>query len=196
MRPYRLQMLAATAVLFLSTLGAFNAIATSVIPLDLDQITAGAQNIVHVRCTGNEVQSDPAVGVVTVTTFVELDRAKGSGPPTFVVRQAGGELNGIAVDYHVPKFTVGDEYVLFMPPVSKLGLASPVGLSQGAFSVVQGSAGKEVGNGNDFAALLSSTDRASAGPNLAARMRLAPPERARVDLGEFMTLMRAKAGSK
>jgi len=196
MRPYRLQMLAATAVLFLSTLGAFNAIATSVIPLDLDQITAGAQNIVHVRCTGNEVQSDPAVGVVTVTTFVVLDRAKGSGSSTFVVRQAGGELNGIAVDYHVPKFTVGDEYVLFMPPVSKLGLASPVGLSQGAFSVVQGSAGKEVGNGNDFAALLSSTDRASAGPNLAARMRLAPPERARVDLGEFMTLMRAKAGSK
>jgi len=189
-------MLAATAVLFLSTLGAFNAIATSVIPLDLDQITAGAQNIVHVRCTGNEVQSDPAVGVVTVTTFVVLDRAKGSGSSTFVVRQAGGELNGIAVDYHVPKFTVGDEYVLFMPPVSKLGLASPVGLSQGAFSVVQGSAGKEVGNGNDFAALLSSTDRAAAGPNLAARMRLAPPERARVDLGEFMTLMRAKAGSK
>ena len=101
-----------------------------------------------------------------------LDRAKGSGPSTFVVRQAGGELNGLAVDYHVPKFTVGNEYVLFMPPASKLGLASPVGLSQGAFSVVQGSAGKEVGNGNDFAALLSSTDRAAAGPNLAARMRL------------------------
>ena len=196
MKAHRLPMLAATAALFLATLGAFNAAATSVVPLDLDQITAGAQHIVHVRCTNNEVQPDAAIGVVTVTTFVVLDRAKGSGAPTFIVRQAGGELNGLAVDYHVPKFIVGNEYVLFMPPASKLGLASPVGLSQGAFSVVQGRTGKEVGNGTDFAALLSSTDRAAAGPNLAARMQLARPERARVDLSEFMTLMRAKAGTK
>ena len=194
MKPHRLQMLAATAALCWSTLGAFDAAATSVVPLDLDQISASAQDIVHVRCTSNEVQADAAIGVVTVTTFVVLDRVRGSGQSTFTVRQAGGELNGIAVDYHVPKFIVGNEYVLFMPPASRLGLASPVGLSQGAFSVVQGRTGKEVGNGNDFAALLSSADRAR--PNLAARMRLAPPERARVDLGEFMTLMRAKAGTK
>ena len=112
------------------------------------------------------------------------------------MRQAGGELNGIAIDYHVPKFTVGSEYVLFMPPASQWGLASPVGLSQGAFSVVQGRTGKEVGNGSDFAVLLSGTDRAAAAPNVAARLQLTPSERTRVDLAEFMTLLRAKAGTK
>ena len=83
-----------------------------------------------------------------------------------------------------------------MPPASKLGLASPVGLSQGAFAVVQGRAGKEVGNGRDFAQLLSSTDRATARPGVAARLQLAPSERARVDLTDFMTLIRAKAGTQ
>lgn len=196
MKPHGLQMLAATAVFLLSVLGAFSAAATSVLPLDLDQITAGAQHIVHVRCTSNEVQPDAAIGVVTVTTFVVLDRAKGAGTSTFAVRQAGGELDGIAVDYHVPKFTVGSEYVLFMPPASKWGLASPVGLSQGAFSVVQGRAGKEVGNGSDFAMLLSNTDRATAPAGVAARLQRAPRERAQLELADFMTLIRAKAGTK
>jgi hypothetical protein len=127
-------MLAATAALFLSTLGACNAAATSVLPLDLDQITAGAQHIVHVRCTNNEVQADAAIGAVTVTTFVVLDRAKGSGSPTFTVRQAGGELNGIAVDYHVPKFIVGNVCAVHAAGI-ETGLGPP--LSR-AFSVVQG----------------------------------------------------------
>ena len=196
MKPHGLRLLAATAVILLSTLGVFNATASSVIPLDLNQITASAQHIVHVRCTANEVQADSTVGVVTVTTFVVLDRAKGTGTSTFTVRQAGGELNGLAVDYHVPKFAVGDEYVLFMPPPSKWGLASPVGLSQGAFSVVQGKEGKEVGNGSDFAMLLASTDGAAVPPKLAARLKRAPQERGRADLTDFMALVRAKAATK
>jgi hypothetical protein len=196
MKPHGLRLLAATAAFLLSTLGVFNATASSVIPLDLDQITAGSQHIVHVRCTGNEVQSDPAVGVVTISTFVVLDRAKGAGASTFTVRQAGGELNGLVVNYHVPKFVVGGEYVLFMPPASKWGLASPVGLSQGAFSVVQGKDGKEVGNGSDFAMLLASTDSAAVPPKLSARLKRAPQERGRADLADFMTLVRAKAATK
>ena len=70
-------MLNVAAALLISTLAAIDAVASSVIPLDLDQITAGAQHIVHVRCTKNEVQADAAIGVVTVTAFVVLDRAKG-----------------------------------------------------------------------------------------------------------------------
>lgn len=195
MKPYRLQLLTLMAALVLSALGAFDARASSVLPLDLDQMTAGAQHIVHVRCTSNTAQRDPAIGVVTVTTFDVLDRAKGSASSTFTVRQAGGELDGLAVNYHVPKFTVGDEYLLFMPPASKLGLASPVGLSQGAFSVVQGVAGKEVGNGRDFATLLSTSDRANAPAKITKRLQRAQSERARLDLPDFMTLMRAKVGS-
>ena len=194
MKPNPLRTLAAATFLFWSFV-AIDATATSVVPLDLDQITASAQHIVHVRCTGNEVHPDPAIGVVTVTTFVVLDRAKGAASPTFTVRQAGGELNGLAVNYHVPRFAVGDEYVLFMPAASRLGLASPVGLSQGAFGVAQGASGKEVGNGNDFARLLGGVvDSTSVPSGIAARMQGAPAERARVDLADFMTLVRAKAG--
>ena len=193
MKPNPWQTLAAAAFLFLAFI-AIDASATSVVPLDLDQITASAQHIVHVRCTGNEAQPDPAVGIVTVTTFVVLDRAKGAASPTFTVRQAGGELNGLAINYHVPKFAAGSEYVLFMPASSRLGLASPVGLSQGAFEVVQGASGKEVGNGNDFGKLLGGANSASVPAGVAARMQGSPAERARVDLAEFMTLVRTKAG--
>ena len=196
MKPYRSRMLAVAAALLISTLAALDAVATSVIPLDLDQITAGAQHIVHVRCIKNEVQADAAVGVVTVTTFDVLERVKGGGASTFKARQIGGELNGIAADFHVPKFTVGSEYVLFMPPASKLGLASPVGLSQGAFAVAQGPAGKEVGNGRDFATILSDTDRATAPAAVTARLQRAAPERRRLNLADFMTMMRAKAGTQ
>lgn len=193
LKAYGSRMLAIGVTLLWSTFAGINALATSVLPLDLDQITAGAQHIVHVRCTKNEVQRDPAIGVVTVTTFVVLDRVKGEGTSTFTVRQPGGELDGIAADYHVPKFSAGSEYVLFMPPTSQLGLASPVGLSQGSFAVLQGPAGKEVGNGRDFASLLSDADRATAIPRVATRLQRTPSERSRLDLTDFMTLLRTKA---
>jgi hypothetical protein len=191
-----LKALAALAALQMALLGAGVAIAASVAPLSLDQIVAGAKHIVHVRCTGNTVQADPDVGVVTVTSFVVLDRAKGGDAATFTVRQIGGELQGLAVDYHIPKFVVGEEYVLFMPPSSQLGLASPVGLSQGAFSVLPGAAGKEVGNGRDVGELLAGTDAASVPPRMAARLKRGGQARSRMDLDEFMALSRTKAGTR
>jgi hypothetical protein len=196
MKSYRSQIAAATLLFALSMVSALDAHATSVLPLDLDQITARAKDIVHVRCTRNEVERDAAVGVVTVTTFVVLDRAKGGEGASFVVRQPGGELDGVAVNFRVPKFAVGEEYVLFMPPASSLGLASPVGLSQGAFAVTPGQAGKEVGNGEDFSHLLSSKDRANARPGIAARLNAGPSERTRLRLTDFMALLREKAANQ
>jgi len=196
MKSPRFRTLAAAAAFALSITGTFDAAATSVVLLDLDQITASAKHIVHVRCTSNEVQRDTTVGVVTVTNFVVLDRAKGGEGASFTVRQPGGELDGVAVNYHVPKFAVGEEYVLFIPPSSQLGLASPVGLSQGAFAVVPGRAGKEVGNGRDFSELLSSSDRTNARPGIAARLQLGPSERARLRLADFMALLREKAATR
>jgi hypothetical protein len=189
-----LKTLAAIAALQMS-LVATTAFAASVVPMDLEQIVAAAQHIVHVRCTSNAVESDPMVGIVTVTGFVVLDRAKGGNGTTFTVRQAGGELNGVAIDYHVPKFRVGEEYVLFMPEPSKLGLASPVGLAQGAFSVAAGPAGsKEVGNGRDFGELLGGVDPAKLPPGVRARLHQEPrPRTPRMELGEFMALTRGKA---
>lgn len=190
MKRYAFHPLAVVAVLVWTAFGAFDAAATSVLPLSLAQIVAGAEHIVHVRCTANDVVPDAAVGVATVTTFVVLDRAKGAGGPTFVVRQPGGDLHGLAVDYRTPKFRVGEEYVLFVPPSSRLGLASPVGLAQGAFSVVAGPAGKTVGNGRDFGLLLAGVNPAQVPAGIAARLALAPAQRVRMDLADFMALVR------
>ena len=191
-----LKALVALAAFQISLLGGSDALAASVAPLNLDQIVAGAKHIVHVRCTGNVAEADPDVGVVTVTSFIVLDRAKGGDEPIFTVRQIGGELDGLVVHYHVPKFTVGEEYVLFMPASSRLGLASPVGLSQGAFSVLPGAAGKEVGNGRDFGELLAGTDAASVPARPAARLKHGGPARSTMNLDEVMALSREKAGTR
>jgi len=191
MRAASPNFVALLAVLF-ALLAAAGANATSVRPLDLDQIVGGAQHIVRARCTGNEVRADPGVHAVTVTTFVVLDRAKGSGGATFTLRQAGGKLDGIVVDYHLPKFRVGDEYVLFVPASSTLGLASPVGLSQGVFSVVPGRGGGQVGNGRDFAELLPRAEPATLPQGIAAALGRGRAERLRMNLGDFMTLIRAR----
>ena len=193
MRTARSRLAAAFAATLLSLLAPAGARATSVLALDLDAIVAAARHVVHVRCVGNEVQADPAVGAVTVTTFVVLDRAKGSGDATFAVRQAGGELDGMVIDYRVPSFRVGDEYVLFVPAPSQLGLASPVGLTQGVFGVVAGRTGQDVGNGQDFAELLPRDRRGDLPAGIAARLGGDRTERLRVSLADFMTLVRAKA---
>ena len=169
---------------------------TSVLPLDLDRLVAGAQSVVQVRCTGNVVEPDATVGAVTVTTFVVLDRAKGSAGSTFTLRQAGGELGGVVFDFPTPKFRMGDEYVLFVPPASGLGLASPVGLSQGVFAVALAATGKDVGNGEDFAVLLAGADASTLPPGIATRMQLPRRERSRVDLGDFMSLIRTKVQAR
>jgi hypothetical protein len=176
---------------------ALRAEASSTLPLDIDQLANGAREIVHVRCTGNSVQRDAAVGAVTLTTFVVLDRVKGTPGPTFTIRQAGGEIDGIRVDYHVPKFNVDGEYVLFVPGTSRLGLASPLGLAQGVFAVSGTSAtpsGKEVGNGRDFAALLNSTAPNAVPAGVAKQLAQPASGRSRIDLADFMTLLHAKAG--
>ena len=183
--------IALVAALLWNAFGVLDAGATSVLPLSLTQIAAGAEHIAHVRCIGNDAVPDAAVGVVTETTFVVLDRAKGAGGATFTLRQAGGTLNGLAVRYQTPTFRVGDEYVLFVPTASSLGLASPVGLVQGAFSVDPSPSGKTVGNGRDFGELLVGVNPARLPPGVASRLALGPALRQRMDLDDFMALVRA-----
>jgi hypothetical protein len=191
-----IRMIALCAALLSSGFAAMPAGATSVLPLSLTQIVADAQNVVHVRCTGNAAQPDAAVGVATVTTFVVLDRAKGTSGATFALRQAGGTLNGLTVHYPVPRFEVGEEYVLFVPATSNLGFASPVGLSQGVFTVTPSATGKTVGNGRDFGEMLVGTSRSSLSPGAAAQLALPPAQRSRMDLSDFMDLVRKEAAPR
>ncbi|MEO8506593.1 MAG: hypothetical protein ABI593_03085 [Betaproteobacteria bacterium] len=170
--------------------------AMSVLPLELDRLIAGASTIVHVRCAGNAVQADPVVGVATVTTFVVLDRARGGGDNTFQLRQAGGEHHGVAVDFHLPNFRPGDEYVLFVPAVSRLGLASPVGLTQGVFGVTLRDGVREVGRGRDLARLLAGIKARTLPSGIAARMQAGQPAATAIPLADFMALVRARVESR
>lgn len=170
--------------------------AMSVLPLELDRLIAGASTIVHVRCTGNAAQADPVVGVATVTTFVVLDRARGGDDGTFQMRQAGGEHNGVAVDFHAPSFRPGDEYVLFVPAASRLGLASPVGLTQGVFGVTVRDGMREVGRGRDFARLLAGIEAQTLPSGIVARMQAGPPAATGIPLADFMALVRRRVESR
>jgi len=54
----------------------------------------------------------------------------------------------------IPKFIVGNEYVIFLPAASSLGFSTPVGLEQGKFNVLINALGKQVSNGKSFDALI------------------------------------------
>jgi hypothetical protein len=123
----------------------------------LDRLVAGPGHragALHGQCG----QPDPAL-MVTVTTFVVPDRAKGlAAAPTCCARPAVNSRAGDRLSH--AKFRVGEEYVLFVPKASRLGLASPVGLAQGA-GVASAATGKEIGNGRDFAAMLLAANAAA-----------------------------------
>jgi hypothetical protein len=126
--------------------------------------------------------------VVTYTTFDVKDVIKGNVSPTHTIKQIGGVMPGGEASYRVhgiPTFTVGEEYVVFMAGVSKSGFSSPIGLSQGKFSVKQGKTGKSITNGTDFRVT------ASRMANAAIPVTDAPARQ--LDLDEFKKLARNHA---
>ena len=128
--------------------------AATIRPLLLDEIIDSAAIAFQGSCTGNRVEQDTVTRfIVTYTTFEVKDVIKGDVNATHVIKQIGGTLpdgeSGMIVQ-GVPKFVVGEEYVVFLAGISSLGFSSPVGLAQGKFSVQQSAAGKKISNGRDF----------------------------------------------
>jgi hypothetical protein len=117
------------------------AVAMTVLPLDLPELTAGAGTIFVGRVT----RVDPGVderGIPAVwTTFAVEETLKGAPRPTLTLKQLGAPLGAsgtpsVARGYpSVPRFAPGESVMLFVHPPSALGFASPVGLGQGAFRI-------------------------------------------------------------
>lgn len=111
--------------------------AMTVLPLDLDALTAGAGTIFVGRVT----RVDPGVderGIAAVwTTFAVEQTLKGAAGPTLTLKQLGtsGMPNGAGAYPNVPRFAPGESVMLFVHAPSALGFASPVGLGQGAFRI-------------------------------------------------------------
>lgn len=128
--------------------------ATSVLPLYLDEVVDQATTAFQGTVTDSHSARDPVShAVVTYTTFAVSDVLKGSVPATYTIKQIGGELPGEKLQFRVmgvPKFTVGQEYIVFMAGVSAQGFSSPIGLAQGRYTVRHDAKGKHVGNGGDF----------------------------------------------
>ncbi|VAW80157.1 hypothetical protein MNBD_GAMMA12-2625 [hydrothermal vent metagenome] len=136
----------------------FNVHASSVLPLNLEQLSAKAMTIFNGRCISNQVEFDTQSNlVVTYTTFEVLDSIKGTKGLTHTIKQVGGNLPNSNIKTRwpsIPKFIIGNEYVMFLPAASSLGFSTPVGLEQGKFNVLTDALGKQVSNGKNFDALI------------------------------------------
>ncbi len=130
---------------------AFSTHATTVLPMGLAQLSQQAETIFHGKVTANRVEKDTQSGqVVTYTDFDIIDPIKGNTGKQHTIKQLGGQLAGSAYVVHVhgiPRFTVGEEYVVFLPEASALGFCSPLGLHQGSFSIREIDGVKVISNG-------------------------------------------------
>ena len=133
--------------------------ATSVLPVSLQRMAATADIIFHGKVINNEIKLDPVSNrVATLTTFEVIEVIKGDVGATHTIKQIGGQLPGSKVRqliHGVPGFSAGQEYVVFLPKVSSLGFASPVGLSQGKFDITRKNGQRLVSNKRALAALSS-----------------------------------------
>ena len=100
------------------------------IPLNLEEIIEASSLIFSGVCTNVEnIESDEKSNLpVYKYTFKVIDNIKGANKEfiTFKQWQATSEEAG---------YSIGEKYILFLYPESKLGLTSPVGFLQGQFAV-------------------------------------------------------------
>lgn len=132
-------LIISVCLLFLA-LGSNITSATTLRPLDLEQLSTRAALILYGEVRRNEVKFDPQSGqTVTFTEFDVIEPIKGTiATHSYTIKQIGGFNPQTRILYRVhgvPAFTVGSRYVVFLPEKSSLGFSSPLGLHQGAFSV-------------------------------------------------------------
>lgn len=156
--------------------------AATVKPIPLEQMAKTAAVIFYGRAVSNEVKLDElSQRVATFTTFEVIDAIKGITTSSYTIKQVGGQLPGSRVVsriYGVPRFTAGEEYVVFLPETSRLGFASPMGLSQGSYHVNND---KTVNHGN-------------ATSTLANRSVTAPGASNKLALDDFLNSIRVMGG--
>lgn len=172
--------------------------ATSVLPLYLDEIVDQSAVAFEGTCTGNRSERDPQTGmVVTYTTFQVHDVLKGQAGPVHTVKQVGGTLSAENLVFKVesvPTFEVGQDYVVFFAGASRLGFSSPIGLSQGRFSVIAQREGPQVTNGRDFKELTARMPLQAASQSVQKKLG-AVGEVRQLGLEEFKTLVRSRTGT-
>jgi hypothetical protein len=177
---------------------ALPASAMSVIPLYLDELVDRSRVAFEGTCVDNRIEREAASGlVVTYTTFAVNDRLKGGVPATLVIKQIGGQIPGEGLQYDVPgvpRFTPGEDYVVFLAGVSPAGFSSPLGLGQGRFQVRRGAEGAKVGSGRDFRDLAANIPPEELSEPLRGKLKDSPARVHELGLEEFKELVRSRLG--
>jgi hypothetical protein len=107
---------------------------TTLVRMSLAQITQAAQVIVRARCMGNSTGWD-AGEIWTFTSFEIEEVWHGSAPSQISVRLLGGRAGNITSTVSgVPRFSPGEEVVLFLEPTPR-GDFSIVSWEQGTFRI-------------------------------------------------------------
>ena len=136
--------------------------ATSLLPINLQQLSTRATTVFHGVVTANEVRKDERTGhIATFTSFEIIEPIKGEITANHTIKQIGGYDKESNIRHHVhgvPRFKNGMEYIVFLPEASSLGFCSPLGLQQGSFMVRSDNGEKIVSNGhrlsNDHTSML------------------------------------------
>lgn len=138
-------------------------LATSLLPINLEQLSTRASLIFYGTVISNQVKKDSRSGqIVTFTEFEIIDLIKGNTASRHTIKQLGGHLKESDIKFQVhgvPQYKVGNQYVIFLPEKSSLGFSSPLGLHQGSFSVTKINDDKVISNGRNISSLQSSSKR-------------------------------------
>ncbi len=117
--------------------------ATSVKIVNISEMVQGSNRVFHGRClSAREITHNNGLPIVEYT-FLVTEGLKGTVAGEKVVfRQVQGfGARGFRIA-GLPVFTKDQELVLFLAADSRIGLTSPIGLSQGAFSVFEDPRGR------------------------------------------------------
>ena len=118
--------------LFAIALLSSSALATVVLALTMDELTARAQLIVHATAQRSVVGWDePRARIWTWTELVVTETLKGDAASTIVVKQPGGVVGEVGQEVSgVATFKPGEEVVLFLEPSpDEPGVWVPVSMS-------------------------------------------------------------------
>ena len=115
--------------------------ATTLARMNLRQLTAAATAIVRARCLGSFSAWENGE-IWTRTRFQTLESFKGTLPAEFTVRLVGGQVGAIeSIVSEVPRFSPGEEVVLFLDP-TKGGDYAVTAWVEGTFRVRHDRAGR------------------------------------------------------
>lgn len=164
--------------------------ATSLLPLTLEQLSTRANLIFHGRVIENSTARDERSGqIATYTEFEVIELIKGDTADRHTIKQIGGHLKETGTTLRiqgVPRYIVGDTYVIFLPEKSSLGFSSPLGLYQGSFTVSTIDGEQVVSNGQTL-----EQQTVPSVKTLQLPLAVNPQNRAQARLGNFIDTIRA-----